>query len=194
MATIASAPDLSTDLAHSGTSVIAAGLLASIGFDVLFFTSGTISDASFGSVPISEPTFFTCGQERFSSIARKVNGSSSPASCAKPAAESAKMLIIRGTFLAAVLSYTSSSSLKNVIPGFARPIALRHPPSTAAIVGLEYPSLGSNPIDLVTTAPAPHSTILGNNSNEIPRIPEASMVGDASLKFPILTPIFSPDR
>ncbi len=63
-------------------------------------------------------------------------------------------------------------------PGFDRPTALIHPPPfTLKIVGFGYPSQGSVLSDFVTTAPAPERYSLLKTSNEIPKIPDASITG-----------------
>ena len=77
-------------------------------------------------------------------------------------------------------------SAKFSAPGLESHTALIHPPPlTLKIVGFGYPSHGSLLSDLVTTAPAPASYNLLNTSSEIPKMPDARMVGLSKVREPI---------
>ena len=71
-------------------------------------------------------------------------------------------------------------------PGFDNPTAFSHPPPfTLKIVGFAYPSQGSLLNDFVTTAPAPARCKRSKTFSDIPKMPEARIVGLSRVNVPI---------
>lgn len=83
----------------------------------------------------------------------------------------------------------SISAPNSSMPGFGSPIALTYPPSTSVKQGFACPSLGSRPIDLVTTAPHPHSIMRAREGPVSSIIPDATMPGLSRSSVP--TRVFS---
>ena len=71
-------------------------------------------------------------------------------------------------------------------PGFDSPTAFRYPFPSPIMVGLGYPSHGSLLSDFVTSAPAPSFYRRPKTSSDIPRMPDASIVGLSSTMGPTL--------
>jgi len=93
------------------------------GFFMVFLTCFTIFETRFGFCPISEPVFFTWGQDMFSSMASAPAFASICAvwaySCCVNPITLAIMGAFRGCFLSSCISLAKYSA-----PGLGRPMAL----------------------------------------------------------------------
>ena len=61
----------------------------------------------------------------------------------------------------------------------------RQPPFTLKIVGFAYPSQGSLLNDFVTTAPAPARCNRSKTLSDMPKMPDARIVGLSRVRVPI---------
>jgi len=177
IAVMAFAPALTADDAISVMSATLGVSLTMMGFVIVLLTVFTTFETRLGFCPISEPVFFTWGQDTFSSTA------SAPAFvriCAVWAYSFAvypNTLAITGAFSVVFLSFVISLA-KCCAPGLGRPIAFsRLWLLIWTMVGLGYPGCGFRLVDFVTTAPAPWRIASCRVGVVSPSMPAASMVG-----------------